>query len=265
MDSDEEFNPDRGDVAALKEYVDDRIESVRQSQEQQWLGALRAAGFDRETIENSVNQVASHGMTRRAALGVVAASVFGAGVFTGQASAAPGDDGDTVWGSDSNRSDWYADLIDANKVVATEGQYEQGDITGETSIKASLSSPITGINEGTSTNIVDTEDEDNLNELDSNLEFSPQETAEYRIQATVGITPGADQDRLNLILRESNGAYIRAFSTIVSSSTNEEIFGNVINVNLDSSTTYKVVTRDRDSTFDVERGYLTVKNEVVHS
>jgi hypothetical protein len=34
-------------------------------------------------------------------------------------SAAPGDDGDTVWGSSSNRDDYYADELDAN-LVSTE-------------------------------------------------------------------------------------------------------------------------------------------------
>lgn len=132
MADDEDFEPQHSEIAALKEYIDDRVENIRASQENQWMDALMAAGFSRETVENSVDTVAKHGMTRRAALGVVAASVFGAGVFTGQATAAPGDDGDTVWGSETNRSDWYADEIDANHVTATSSQYESvnaGDIT----------------------------------------------------------------------------------------------------------------------------------------
>jgi len=47
-----------------------------------------------------------------------AAALVGAGA-AGGASAAPGDDGDTVWGSDSNRDDYYADELDANLVSTT--------------------------------------------------------------------------------------------------------------------------------------------------
>lgn len=47
--------------------------------------------------------------------GAGAAALVAAGAV-GQASATPGDDGDTVWGTDSNRDDYYADEIDANLV-----------------------------------------------------------------------------------------------------------------------------------------------------
>lgn len=51
--------------------------------------------------------------TRRQALKATgAAAIFGAGAIS-NAAAAPGDDGDTVWGSDQNRDDYYADEIDA--------------------------------------------------------------------------------------------------------------------------------------------------------
>lgn len=114
--SDKQDDIDTTTAAALKDYVDDRIESLRENQERQWYNALRVAGTDRETIEAQINNLTSHGMTRRAAMGALAASVFGAGVLSGQAVATPGDDGDTVWGASNNRDDYYADEIDANLV-----------------------------------------------------------------------------------------------------------------------------------------------------
>lgn len=54
--------------------------------------------------------------SRRQALKATgAAAIFGAGAIS-NAAAAPGDDGDTVWGSDSNRDDYYMDELDANLV-----------------------------------------------------------------------------------------------------------------------------------------------------
>jgi len=47
--------------------------------------------------------------------GAAAASLGAAGMI-GRASAAPGDDGETTWGSANNRDSWYADEIDANSV-----------------------------------------------------------------------------------------------------------------------------------------------------
>jgi hypothetical protein len=50
----------------------------------------------------------------------VAAGAAALGFGTGQASAAPGDDGDTIWGDANNRDDYYADEFDANAVNAGE-------------------------------------------------------------------------------------------------------------------------------------------------
>ena len=52
---------------------------------------------------------------RQAMKATGAAALFGAGAIGG-AAGAPGDDGDTVWGSDQNRDDYYVDEMDANTV-----------------------------------------------------------------------------------------------------------------------------------------------------
>lgn len=54
--------------------------------------------------------------SRRAVLrgGAAAGAVGLLGFGAGQATATPGDDGDTVWGSQSNRDDYWADEIDMN-------------------------------------------------------------------------------------------------------------------------------------------------------
>lgn len=72
---------------------------------------------------------------RRVMMAGGAAALFGAGAVGG-ASATPGDDGDTVWGSSSNRDDYYVDEIDAN-LVNTD-QLKHG-IEGTSSIDSSRS------------------------------------------------------------------------------------------------------------------------------
>jgi len=50
--------------------------------------------------------------------GAAGVASLGAAGMLGRASAAPGDDGETVWGGPNNRDSYYADEIDAN-VVST--------------------------------------------------------------------------------------------------------------------------------------------------
>lgn len=87
-----------------------------------------------EQIEQLQKKIQGRGPSRRRVLqaGGVAA-LLGAGA-TGGAAAAPGDDGDTVWGSDSNRDDYYADEVDANTVIA---EYIQNSLTTTSSDEVS--------------------------------------------------------------------------------------------------------------------------------
>jgi len=66
--------------------------------------------------------------------GAAAASLGAAGMI-GRASAAPGDDGETTWGSANNRDSWYADEIDANSVST-----DSADIGANASSIGSLTS-----------------------------------------------------------------------------------------------------------------------------
>ena len=68
--------------------------------------------------------------SRREAMkaGGLAAALGGA--FIGGAEATPGDDGDTVWGSSSNRDDWYADEVDANLVNTETGSVNGQEMIG---------------------------------------------------------------------------------------------------------------------------------------
>lgn len=67
--------------------------------------------------------------SRRQALKATgAAAIFGAGAVGG-ASATPGDDGDTVWGSDQNRDDYYVDEMDAN-LVSTDNARVNSSVSG---------------------------------------------------------------------------------------------------------------------------------------
>jgi len=96
-DTDRDAQPDDHDpeIADLREQV---------SQQQQQIKQLEA------TVKKMLP-------TRRQALKTGAGGLLAGGLFTaGQATAEPGDDGDTVWGSDTNRDDYYADEINANTV-----------------------------------------------------------------------------------------------------------------------------------------------------
>jgi len=69
--------------------------------------------------------------------GAGAGAVLASGAI-GRASAAPGDDGDTLWGSDSNRDDVYRDEVDAN-LVRTEERNGTQVFDGTRTFSAALS------------------------------------------------------------------------------------------------------------------------------
>lgn len=124
----EDFEPSNREIAQLKDYVDERVEQVRESDTERYRGLLESAGFSREEIEKKVDDISSTGVTRRAALGAIVAGVFGVGMLSGEAAAAsPGSSGETVWGSASNRLSLYADVVDA-KTIDTDKLWNNGDI-----------------------------------------------------------------------------------------------------------------------------------------
>lgn len=90
----------------------DELHDLREqvSEQQQTIQKLTSALGD--VVENQRKMMPNRRQVLKAG---GAAALFGAGAVGG-ASAAPGDDGDTVWGSDANRDDYYAGEIDAISV-----------------------------------------------------------------------------------------------------------------------------------------------------
>ncbi|QGX95933.1 hypothetical protein EI982_14640 [Haloplanus rallus] len=89
-----------------------RVEQIEQRQEQLAQGAVDAQGRSW-----TVSDFLSLGLTRRQAvqaLGLIASGVALPAALTRSAAAAPGDDGDTVLGSSSNRWDAWMDEVDVN-------------------------------------------------------------------------------------------------------------------------------------------------------
>jgi len=79
---------------------------------------------------------------RRFMQAAAAAGLVGTGAVGG-AMATPGDDGDTVWGSDSNRDDYYVDELDANLVNTNSlGVGDQGPVNNWPPVRQA---PIVGV------------------------------------------------------------------------------------------------------------------------
>jgi len=106
-----------------EEDLETRVEqltTIVKAQQQQLDALHEAAGVDDEEL-----------VSRRSLL-QGGASVGAAGLLaalaSGSAAASPGADGDTVWGSQNNRDDWFADFIDANTVQTEEARVNDGEI-----------------------------------------------------------------------------------------------------------------------------------------
>ncbi|WP_251342431.1 hypothetical protein [Haloplanus halophilus] len=96
------------------EALRDRVAQLEDQQEQLAQGATDAQGRSW-----TVSDFLSLGLTRRqavTALGLIAGGMALPTALTQSAVAAPGDDGDTVLGSSSNRWDAWMDELDANAV-----------------------------------------------------------------------------------------------------------------------------------------------------
>lgn len=107
------------DSEPSKKELLERIEQLEKQQEKLTQGAVDSQGR-RWTLSDFLNM----GLKRRQAIKAISLVAGGASIGAAvmrSVSAAPGDDGDTVWGSSSNRDDYYADELDANLVRAEDG------------------------------------------------------------------------------------------------------------------------------------------------
>lgn len=194
--------------------------------------------------------------------------------FTTEGSAkTDGTSGNTVWDHNNNSyvdwwsdgTDWFSSLQGAAHAFAT----EKADITGETYVELSLSADQTGIASGTWTNPFDTEDEDNLNEVNASQQFDPGETGIYRITAFAGIGAGSAGDSLEARLRNTTDGTtespIRLADFEAAQAENETIPINWVG-QLTSGKDYEIQVRGNGSQFSISsnRTYGTIVREIVH-
>jgi hypothetical protein len=78
---------------------------------------------------------------------------------------------------------------------------ETSSVTQETLIRAKRTSDVS-VASGAYENLVDTEIADNLGELDSNLQFNPNETGEYFVIASFYSTGGSSADNVRVEVRD---------------------------------------------------------------
>lgn len=145
-------------------------------------------------------------------------------------------------------------------------------VDNATYVEAHRESDNSDISAGSWTNLVDTEDNDVRNELDSNQKFSPDASAEFTFRGVMWIAPGADGDRLDVRVQNvTDGSTVKSILAAIEiggkSSTTAAI-PFAITVPLNNSKSYEVQGADQDSSFDLKGGfasacYYTIQQAVV--
>lgn len=145
---------------------------------------------------------------------------------------------------------------------------QEADVVNETFVRGYLDSDITGITAGTWTNIIDTEEADGKDELNSSFVFTPSETAYYVISASVAIVPGADQDRLLFRLRNTSDNVNALFIETRSSGANREDMPLADVAELTAGKNYEFQANNPSSTYSITSGSdatrASVRKSVMH-
>lgn len=151
--------------------------------------------------------------------------------------------------------------VDADSVSTV-----RGDITGETYVELNRGANATAITSGEWTNIADTTDVDNLTEVDSNQEFVPDATQEYKVEAFVYITGGSNGDTYELQLRDRTAGYTVVVTGDEDGGSNERLHFSWTG-ELTEGSNYAIRARNFNSSFTIESDagtYATIKKSVVH-
>jgi hypothetical protein len=140
----------------------------------------------------------------------------------------------------------------ASAITTTSVNTDEAQVTGETLVKAHRENDTSTITAGDRSPIVDTEDDDNLDEFDSNFEFTPNETGDYYVYGAVRFTNPADQDRFLAQVRDKGNDVIiddgLLFDISAGAAESHQIpFYERLTLN--SSTTYQFLARNNTSDY----------------
>lgn len=181
---------------------------------------------------------------------------LGAAGLAGRASATPGDDGDTVWGSDANRDDYYADEVDANLVSADDLSIEDADA------RYTINSSLT-LSHDTFTRVPYRASFDDIGSMDTGTdEWSPDSDGTYVIAVYGGIAGVSDDRELST---EVNGDMSQRLSYTSVLSGHVGQFAAVERVSLTSSESMFINFRQRRGTAsseDVDAGSQFTRMEI---
>lgn len=161
----------------------------------------------------------------------------------------------------SDGADWDASAA-AEFESATITNLTSTDVTtstlqanGETFVHAILGSNISSISSNTWTNILDTEQVDNRGEFDeANGQFSPDESGWYIVKASAQWFDIADGDQLGMRVRNVTDGTTLTVHLQEMGGSDTQFIQQTDFVDLDSSKTYEIQSRNADSTASISTG-----------
>jgi len=260
-----------------------------EAQERFFSALYEEVAEDDDQPEDVAQKVASAvgGVTRRemlAGAGILGGGALlgsgGTAALTGDAQAAASTtDGDGDIGTPANPEDVYADALavfdgannqigsfDETGIQTPSVNTDEGDITNETFVKATLTSTKSGLASDTYHDIADNEVADNRDELDGSFNFVPDKTGWYKVTIVVNTANGGDQDEYELVVYDNDADTYEERLRAHSSGAG---YGDAVTLTLEltSGTSYAVQIKNRYSTFVLapfrETNY-TIEKAVVH-
>lgn len=146
---------------------------------------------------------------------------------------------------------------------------DDADVIGVTVVDASRESTSNSNSAGTYVNIIDTENDDNLGELNTSQQFSPNVSGEYFVSANAFVNGGVGGDQLQIRVRNVTDGSTVAFRNFAADSSGGGANPSIIGpLTFDSGKNYEFQVTNNDSSFDIiagiDRNYVKVLKEVVH-
>lgn len=159
--------------------------------------------------------------------------------------------------------------VEVNGVVPGSGSGVP--VTDDTYVRSEQQSDNSSISAGTNYVIGDTEVEDVLDELDSNLKFTPSETGYYTYEVAAKFRGHSSGDLLKIGFIEDDGSNISALGELsrLVNGTSDVALGPIsATFKLDGSNTYWGFAKNNDSSFTIRSpgrlSFYTVRKALVH-
>jgi hypothetical protein len=245
------------------EELAERIEQLEETQQE-----LKQGAVDSQGRTWTLGSLLGIGLTRRQAIqaiGAIAAGVAAPVAISKSVEADPGDNGRTTWGGPNNRFDAWLGEADAESIST-----DKGDITNESFIAGYLDTIKTGVSSNDFVNVVDSEEEDVLDEFNSSYEFTPSTTGWYDVTVFCRPSSMTSGDSVQLGLRntsDNDWVGIPGLAEAYLLFNADESFEDKIvsgTFKLKSGKNYEPLSRNLDSSYDITRGYVQIKKAVVH-